>query len=495
MWLGALSLLITSGRLASGDAGEQYLQADNFVRTGQLYDDEARGNLWQPGQDGHLYEVHDPGNLTLMLPAAAVDAIRHPASTAAVPDHVSAFLVSMTYAAFACAALLALLYALLDQIPNRRHAAIALLVFVFATTYAAYEKTAWDVLGACLATCFAIAAVVAIRRRAETGHSVIVVAIALGASLSLAAAFRFTWAPFLALALLGLLAAARVPNLLRISLWSAGSALVFSLPQLAFNAVRSGSPLRPHTASYNEAGSFASSIPEGLAHYLVSPEFGLLVYCPLLLLFLIPAVHRRVRWQVWPVLAAAFAYAILLASIAVLPGGNTWGPRYFVPALPLLFFVLAPGLRRLLTQPVWRALTIGVVGVSAVISVSALLIPWQDDLNTWHGGRATSVSPWNPDRATLVADALVGGATGQELKYGFQLQNGRDITKGQGFPDFWWVSAIERGGITRPLGAAIGLALLGLFAFSSSRLWRMYDDEMSRQSGAERHKPTASVMT
>ena len=487
VWLGALSLIITSGRLASGDAGQQYRQADNFVRTGQLYDDSARNYLWLPGQDGHQYEVHDPGNMILMLPAAAVDAVRHPTSTAAPPDHVSAFLVALTYAMFACAALLALLYALIDQIPDRRYAVIAVLVFVFATAYAAYQKTAWDVLGACLATCFAIAAVVAVRRRAEDGRSVIIAAVAIGASLSLTAAFRFTWAPFLAFTLLGLLATARVPSLLRIGLWTAGSALVFSLPQFAFNAVRSGNPLIPHTAAYHEATSFAGNMPKGFAQYLISPEFGLLVYCPLFLLFLIPAVYRRVRWPVWPALAGVFLYTILLASISAIPPGTTWGPRYLVPTLPLLFFVLAPGIRQLLRQRGWRVLTFGVVGISVVVSVAALLFPWQDDLHTWHGGKATQVSAWNSDRITLAADALIGGAISQKAQYGFRLENGRDITKGQGFPDFWWVSAIEQGGRTRLAGILGSLLLIGLFGVSSSRLWRLHDDTYKNGEGGSSH--------
>lgn len=476
-----------SGRLASGDAGEQYRQSSNFVRTGHLYADRVSSHLWLPGQDGHLYEVHDPGNPLLMLPAAALDTARDPAGSAEPPDHLSAFLVSLTYAAFASAALFALLYALGDQLRDPRRAGIALLIFVFATTYAAYQKTAWDVLGACLATCFALAAAVLVRRRAEAAQSVAGTAVALGASIALAAAFRFTWAPFLALGLLGAMAAVRMPRLGQVAIWTGATALLLCLPQFAYNALRSGSPLRPHTASYS-ADPFSGQIADGFLQYLVAPEFGLLVYCPLFLLFLIPAVHRRVRWPPWPVLVAVLLYALLLAATR-LRTGPTWGPRYFVPAIPLLFFVLTAGVERLLEKPHWRRLAVAATAASLVVGVAALLFPWQDDLHSWHGGHAVlSASPWSLDRAELVADALIGGVTGSKEEHGFVLQGGRDITENQGFPDFWWVSAIENGGVTSVVGVISGLLLIVAFAASSRALWRMHTPRLG--DGAQ---PAASV--
>lgn len=417
--------------------------------------------------------MHDPGNTVLMLPAAAVDVARNPDSGAGPPDHTSAFLISMTYVLFACAALLAFLYALRDQFADPRHAGVALLVFVFATAYAAYQKTGWDVLGGCLGSCFAIAAAVAIRRRAETERPIAAVAVALGASLSLTAAFRITWAPFLAIALFGMLAVVRMPNLWRAVGWAGGSALLFALPQLAYDTVRTGNPFQPHTTSY-EVSSFSGNLLDDLSHYLVAPKFGLLFYCPIFLLFLVPLVHRRCRWPTWPPLLAVFLYALLVAT-SRLTTQATWGPRYFIPALPILFFVLAPGIGRMLARSGWRVVALGVVGISLVLSVTALLIPWKDDLDTWHGGEAViGASAWSLDRLELAGDALLSGVTGERTEHGFLPQDGRDITEGQGFPDFWWVSAIAQGGLTRLLGAAMGLALILLFTISSRELWRRY---------------------
>jgi hypothetical protein len=471
IWVAALSFFVTSGTLGSGDAGEQFRQADSLVRNGRLWNDRAQSHLWQPGTDGHLYEVHDPGNTILMLPAAAVDAVRHPSAEPDLPDHFSAFLVSMTYALFATAALLALLFALTDQLENQRAALVALLLFVFGTAYATYEKTAWDVLGGCLSTCLALGAIVAVRRRSERGEPVSLMAVALGASIALTAAFRITWAPFLVLALATFLILARLSDLRRIVAWGLGSLLLFSLPQLVYNGVRTGSPLRPHTASIERAtGSLGGSIPSGFVEHLASPKFGLLVYCPIFLLFLIAAVHRNKRWPTWPAVGAVLLYTVLLGAVTIKPG-TTWGPRYLVPALPLLFFALAPGARDLLVRRRTRPLASAVILISVLFSAVSLLIPWHDDLDTWHGGRAVHAARWSFDRAELAADGLGAGISGDRVGSGFELVHGEDIAEGQGFPEFWWMSAIKKGGAAAAGGLLGALLLVGILLVTSVLLF------------------------
>ena len=90
----------------------------------------------------------------------------------------------------------------------------------------------------------------------------------------------------------------------------------------------------------------------GLGGLITSWGKGVLWYNPILLLTLaaLPWFVRRHGWQSLVFVAIPVAYALLYSRKQVWYGGNTWGPRYLVPALPLLVIVGAPLFERVLER-------------------------------------------------------------------------------------------------------------------------------------------------
>ncbi|MYD94385.1 MAG: phospholipid carrier-dependent glycosyltransferase [Chloroflexi bacterium] len=108
----------------------------------------------------------------------------------------------------------------------------------------------------------------------------------------------------------------------------------------------------------------------GLGGLITSWGKGVLWYNPILLVTL-PAlpwfVHRH-GWRSLIFLAIPVAYALLYSRKQVWYGGNAWGPRYLVPALPLLVIVGAPLFERVTERArTWLpgAALAGVVLISA----------------------------------------------------------------------------------------------------------------------------------
>lgn len=138
---------------------------------------------------------------------------------------------------------------------------------------------------------------------------------------------------------------------------------------LAYNAARFGNPLE--TGYGSEVHRWESPFLDGFLGLLVSPGRGFLLYVPLWLLLLPTAAElwRRCRREL------AFGltvFAVLLLTYAkwhMWEGGWCWGPRYLLPAVPLLGYPLAAALER---ASAWRGLR---VFTGCVVAV-ALLVSW-----------------------------------------------------------------------------------------------------------------------
>jgi len=102
-----------------------------------------------------------------------------------------------------------------------------------------------------------------------------------------------------------------------------------------YNAVRFGSPAR---FGYNDFFIFNHSLLAGIYGLTLSPSRGLLLYAPLVI---VAAIGTRRMWRRAPVLAGA-AIALLAVRIVFYStywswsAGVTWGPRFLVPAVPVL---------------------------------------------------------------------------------------------------------------------------------------------------------------
>jgi hypothetical protein len=103
-----------------------------------------------------------------------------------------------------------------------------------------------------------------------------------------------------------------------------------------------------HRDLHRLPGPWSGNLLEGAAGTLFSPNRGLFVFSPwvLLALFLVPMASpklRRCRLIVW-LLLALIPYLLLFSKYAVWWGGHCFGPRYWTDVIPLLAVLLAFGL-------------------------------------------------------------------------------------------------------------------------------------------------------
>ena len=100
-----------------------------------------------------------------------------------------------------------------------------------------------------------------------------------------------------------------------------------------------------HRSSHGVQGPWSGNLLEGATGTLVSPNRGLLVFSPWILLALLalPATagqiahHRLMTWLLWAVVPFFF----MLAKYSVWWGGHCFGPRYWTDVIPLFAIVLA----------------------------------------------------------------------------------------------------------------------------------------------------------
>ena len=110
---------------------------------------------------------------------------------------------------------------------------------------------------------------------------------------------------------------------------------------------------------------------------LLSPGKGLIFYMPVALLFIpgFVALWRR-HWSIAiAALGPLLGLVAFYSAYAAWYGGQSWGPRFLVPALPLAMISLAAlwdGVRR---RP-WRAALLAVVGLSFVFQLSVAVSDW-----------------------------------------------------------------------------------------------------------------------
>ena len=106
---------------------------------------------------------------------------------------------------------------------------------------------------------------------------------------------------------------------------------------LAFNQVRFGNPLE-----FGYVERFGAPIMAGVSGFLLSLDRSLFLFAPPLLLLpwgLPPFMRRHGRWG-WTFLGVAAASILAYSLWPVFWGGPVWGPRYLLPAVPLLMLCL-----------------------------------------------------------------------------------------------------------------------------------------------------------
>jgi len=116
--------------------------------------------------------------------------------------------------------------------------------------------------------------------------------------------------------------------------------------------------LQEHNAIIHKSGASFRLSAEGWLGLVVSPNRGLLIFSPIVLVAALgirPAMRAGLRAPLlWCLIAAAAQYA-LYATYSVWWGGHTYGPRYMLDVLPLLVPAAAAAMAWLTSSAFMRA--------------------------------------------------------------------------------------------------------------------------------------------
>ena len=234
---------------------------------------------------------------------------------------------------------------------------------------------------------------------ASTGFAEVALATAIAAGLLgvTATSLGCSWGPILVGAAAGAAVVTRDDSLLLIAPWLIGGALVAAsdrirtLIQLAlgglpfgvvwcwYNYARFGTPL---SVGYSGVLKFNHPVVKGLYGLVASPGKGLVFYAPIILVAMVgvPRAWRRSRT------VTVVAAGLLLSRLAFFApywgwyGGGGFGPRYVLPATPVLAVGLMEVVLVVRRQPVtWQAAVVVLAGVSVLVGVAGAAVDYQRD--------------------------------------------------------------------------------------------------------------------
>lgn len=389
--------LCTSGHVLSPDAVMRARATEGLLLRGRPSVD-ARGvpqGFLAVGRDGESYPKYEAGPSLAAVPFFALGAA---AAELAPRDSERVFRgpiflwyspddprdawrmagVALTNAVLV-AALCALLFALLREIGYSPRVALA------ATAAAAVASPLWvyakDFFAEPLAALGLLMFALFLERAAASASWR--AALASGAGLGISILARFAHLALLPLALLVVAHALAEPRLGRRRAWRLGISMALGLALFLavgawWNWLRFGAVL---ASGYGDELQLWTTPPLlGLRGLLLSPGRGLLPHFPLLLLALAmtPGAWRRsARWT-------AFAWGTLAVLLAVYcrwhgwDGGWCWGPRFLVPAVPLLALVVAPFFAASGLGPWRRVAGYVLLALSAVVSFAGTVVSYTD---------------------------------------------------------------------------------------------------------------------
>jgi hypothetical protein len=439
-------VFFASGRTVAFDARSQLTQAVHFCSTGQIAARHKLSGDFVPkdfnAASGAWYDANDIGGTLLMLPAACASTLvgarnpGHPSGLTTIAKAGS----SLTFALVGGIGA-ALVFLTLARLLGDRRGWWWTIAFLFTTAYLAYVKGVWNVLPAATAVAglmYAVSCQFPARDGPESGvpgevgHPGRILAGA-ATGIGLASLCRYSLLPFLLIAS----GFALWPTLRRAT-WSQrlgalGLLVLLLLPDLWFNALRSGRFWVP-----------GESAPQFIVihitpHYLVSTlgmffgiQRGLFFYAPACLLGYIATLalgwrahgYARIAWL--GVLATSVAYAI---TVVLLHNWYVygWGPRYLVPLMPVLFVATAVACERR---------TIPRVVAYASIAFGALT-QFPVAFTNWHALLAVvGVEGRAPDGIVGLWRAFLRGIrTGQSF-------GSSEAHRALQVPDTWWWHAL-----------------------------------------------------
>lgn len=443
--LGAL-LLAQSGFDAT--EAETAVPLSRALRSGRLSVAEAPFGPWVEGPDGRWYLAHD-----LLAPLLAVPAVAL-ADLGPVPPGVPRDRWVRALEASTGALVGAVVGLLLFLLAVRRfglrpdRALVAATLGVFGSLVLPYARTNYDgeLAGALLLG--ALYAGLGDRRRDALVAGLLLGLACLARASTLAAAVPLS----LVLGWRGLGRASGTRWAL-VALGAAPAGLVL----LALNHVRTGQALLSPVMLPQFAGNNALVAPfaQGFFGNLVSPGKGLLVHAPLAVLGLWGLARAR-RWRVFSAaLAALVALALVHAKVRNWSGHWAWGPRYLLPAVPLLL----AGVGEWLDTRRQRVVLACVAVPSVVVALLPVLVFWS--------ARIAAAGVGNQDAAFGFGGNQIGDAF---LTVTSWARGGcpamSSVVGATCVPDVWWLGWSKTYGVSWPLWVAGLLAAATGLAFA-----------------------------
>jgi hypothetical protein len=353
------------------DTGATLDTAEEIVSHGSIGLPPGEGNAF-PGRDGKTYSKYGLGWPIVFLPFVATAHVV--AKVAHRPEpYVAGFFVSFINVGSALLMLAAFARVLKNFGVDRRRATLLLLALGLGTLcwcYAAHDFSE-ELQAALLLWAFEGAT-----RGTERGR--------LTGGLALAALvfLKVVWiimAPFFGLYVLASVDGPWVRRA-RSTASLAVPVTIALAAQLALNAWRFGNPMEVGYGHGDGAPHyFLSQLPLTIPALLVSPNKGLLFFCPVLVLGLLgaPAFARRYPREAALTASLVVVNLLFTATLNFWDGGWCWGPRYLVPLIPLwllpaAFWVQAGDARRRF------AIAAVLTGVSVVAQVPGVLVKEQE---------------------------------------------------------------------------------------------------------------------
>jgi hypothetical protein len=359
--------LTSRGNLQTSDETAVFATGISLATRGNLAIDElqwldSRVNVGQKGRDGHFYTKYFPGNVFSIALAYKLTARANDQPYVGPYGGVMEFAPSVTGARWAmkvnalwgALGMTALLF-LLRRYFDWRTAILAVVLVGLCSDWWYQSRGLFSEVGA---GAFLIASLCFAVYGKPYGS---------GATLALSMLFRPT--NLLGLPIFGW-AVWRKGKILH----AVGSGVILAAGGLilaAYNWARFGSVLNP---GY---GSGILSVPffQGLHAMFLSPGRSFFVYSPILLLAIPGAwlFYKRDKVVTIICLAIAAGYVVIIAPLAPLGWGLTWGARLLIPIVPLLTIFAASVLERVWNRK-WIAcsvLLLAALGLS--VQVVALL--------------------------------------------------------------------------------------------------------------------------
>jgi hypothetical protein len=393
----SLFLLLANCRMDSGDANAQLQATLNLVRTGSLgmvapNPDPLIQKLNMQSPSGRYYEAHDIGNSLLMAPSAAtavalskaVPRLRVDSTVRSYSDPsliLAKVMCSLTDTVISAIATY-FLYMLFVMFLSQRMSLGLALLFAFGTYFAGYFRSSWDVVPTCDACCILVYFLV--RMAAETkprASTPVWAAFWLGVTGS----FRYSLLPFLGLSVTLIFWQNRKRFTTMTYLLSIATLVVVLVPTMIYNQVRMGSPIKPATMApqFADQNGLTSNLIPGALGLVASPNRGILVFSPILLLMLaLPSCWKSIPAPVRQFLVClapgVFLYYLLISRLRNW-GAAGWGPRYMLPILPILFLATGFTLAALWNRGrLLRSICIALIAISASVTVPAILVDYTD---------------------------------------------------------------------------------------------------------------------